>query len=382
MTPPIVVVGGGHAGLSVAALLRQSGPVPVEVFERSSDVGASWRARRPGLLLNTDAWGSSLPGLRLKAASRWPSAEEFVSYLEGYQHRFVPRTRFGIEVLSLRRGRVSSWVVETSSGRQEASAVVLATGPDEVPRRPMWLDNSSFPGIKIHSGAYRTSAPFHGREVVVVGGGESGADIAVDLVSGGASRVELSIRSSPFVMRPSVLGISAQRLAVLGEFQSERSFDRSARLLNSLFYRDLARFGITRTASLHQTARINGHAPVLDRGFADAVRSGQIGVKPALCDLTAEGAHFIDGTTSQPDAVIAATGFIDRVAPLLSSIELPELAQRRHSHVWHDPKNAPGLFLTGYSPALAGNIREAAKSARSIVRLVNRHVRSNVLYEY
>src|SRR5207244_4618714 len=104
------------------------------------------------------------------------------------------------------------WSVATSAGAHEAARVVVATGYSNVPFVPDWP--GEFAGEIVHSTHYRNPRPYHGRRVLVVGAGNSGAEIAVDLVEGGAAAVLLSVRTPPSIVRRDTLGIPSQLLGI------------------------------------------------------------------------------------------------------------------------------------------------------------------------
>src|ERR1041384_1942645 len=103
------------------------------------------------------------------------------------------------------------WTLTTSDGPIAAKRIIVATGYNHTP----WIPWSGFAGELLHSSVYRNPAPYRGRAVLVVGTGNSGAEIAADLVEGGAGRVRVSVRTPPNILRREVGGISSQRLGVM-----------------------------------------------------------------------------------------------------------------------------------------------------------------------
>jgi putative flavoprotein involved in K+ transport len=188
-----IIVGSGPAGLATAAMLRKQG-VPALVLEREPDVAASWRGRYDGLHLHTVRSLSSLPGMRLpRTLGRFVSRDAFVEYLERYAagHRIAVQpatrvTRIDREAAGLR--------VRTDTGDVEAAAVVVATGHQHTPTMPAWPGRDGYAGRLLHSSRYANAAPFAGMRVLVAGTGNSGADIAVELVGTGARQVWVAMR--------------------------------------------------------------------------------------------------------------------------------------------------------------------------------------------
>ncbi|HEY1277835.1 MAG TPA: NAD(P)/FAD-dependent oxidoreductase, partial [Thermoleophilaceae bacterium] len=213
MTPRVAIVGGGAAGLAAAAMLRREG-VSAVVLEAGDEVGAAWRARYDRLHLHTPRLLSCLPGHRIpRSHSRWVARDGVVDYLQEYArvHRLDVRLRTRVERIDRTDGE---WAVSTGNDALRAADVVVATGYSRVPRLPDWPGRSDYRGELVHSGEYRNPGPFRGRDVLVVGTGNSGAEIAVDLADGGAARVALAVRTPPHITRRDSFGIPAQALGI------------------------------------------------------------------------------------------------------------------------------------------------------------------------
>ena len=174
-TSPVIVIGAGPAGLAVAASLRPRG-VRAVVLERADDVGASWRRHYERLHLHTTRRWSGLPGLPIPHRfGRWVARADVVNYLEMYavHHRLDVRT--GVQVKRVARAGYGSWVVETEAGESfTATTVVVATGYNHTPVPPPWPGVEKFPGELVHASTYRNAAPYRGKDVLVVGAGNTG----------------------------------------------------------------------------------------------------------------------------------------------------------------------------------------------------------------
>lgn len=212
MTPGVVIVGAGPAGLAVARTLGDHG-VPYTLLERAPQVGAAWRARYDGLRLHTVRWLSDLPGMRIpRRSGRWVSRDGLVGYLESYARGLPVPPELGVEVTRIDRAD-HGWLLETSAGRREAAEVVLATGYSRTRYLPDWPGRDTFPGPLHHSADYRRPDGYAGLDVLVVGAGNSAAEIAVELARV-AARVYLSVRTPPNIVRRDVLGIPSQLMGV------------------------------------------------------------------------------------------------------------------------------------------------------------------------
>src|SRR6478609_10657276 len=302
---PVIVVGGGPAGLAVAASLGRRG-VPALVLERSAAVGASWRRHYERLHLHTTRRGSSLPGLVIpRRYGRWVARADVVRYLEDYtaHHRLDVRT--GVEVARIDRDVGGTWRVETTAGESlSARAVVVATGYNHTPVPPAWPGRATFTGELVHASDYRHAGPYRGRDVLVVGVGNTGAELAVDLTEGGASRVRLAIRTPPHIVRRSNFGWPAQGTGILVRHLPVTVVDRIARGVARVEVPDLSEFGLPRPATGLYSRVLVGSVPVQDVGLIAAVQART--VEPVAAVESFDGADVVlaDGSRIQPEVVI------------------------------------------------------------------------------
>ena len=200
-----VVIGAGPAGLASAAELRRRG-VPAVVLERADGVAASWRGRYDRLRLNSSRWFSKLPGGRYAPGTGiFPSRDEVVRYLEDYASDNALDVRMNTEVQRIDLDG-TGWVVRTSGADVTAEQVVVAAGYEHTPFVPDWPGRERFRGSLLHAAEYRNPEPYRDRDVLVVGPGCSGMEIAYDLAEGGARRVRLAVRTPPNMLVRSPMG--------------------------------------------------------------------------------------------------------------------------------------------------------------------------------
>jgi putative flavoprotein involved in K+ transport len=360
-----VVIGAGPAGLAVAAVLRGHGRDPL-VLERAARVGESWRSRYDVLRLNTTRWWSGLPGLPIpKSFGTWVSAADYARYLERYAAHHRVDIRFDVTVERiLRRGGV--WAVKAGDDEIPARHVVVATGYDREPFIPAWPGADSFEGDVLHAAAYRNAKPFAGRSVLVVGGGNSAADIAVDLVRGGAMSVWISIRSAPQIVPRTVAGIPMQTVAIAARPLPAWVGDTVVRAVQRLVHGDLSRHGLPRpTASVSDQFARADVVPIIDVDFVRGVRRGEIKVVRAVHGFDHGQVLIADGSRLKPDALIAATGYRRGLEGLVGDLGVLDARGR--------PANAlPGLHFVGYANPLSGNLREFGREATAVATSVAR----------
>ena len=367
MTRVIAVIGAGPAGLASAAMLQRSGE-RVVVLERD-EVGAAWTTRYDRLHLHTVRWLSCLPGYRMpRAFGKWPSRDRVVDYLQHYAERQALDVRTGVEVERLDRGD-ASWIVTTSDGALETERVVIATGHSNVPFLPEW------PGAGAteitHSSAYHNPAPYVGRRVVVVGAGNSGAEIAVDLADGGATDVALSVRTAPNIVRRDTLGFPSQVLGIATAHLPPPVVDRISATLRRVSIPDLAPYGLPAPARPYSDFLRRRVIPILDVGLVEAVRTGHVRVVGALERFENTTAVLSDGTRVDVDAVIAATGFRTGLEPLVGHLGVLNERGEPLVHASQEHPQAPGLHFVGYEVILGGTFGHVGIQAKQLARAVH-----------
>lgn len=395
---PVFVVGAGPGGLATAAALGRRG-VRTIVVDRSSHVGASWRAHYDRLRLHTTRRWSSLPGLPIpRRAGRWVSRDDFVRYLELYTWEHRLELALGVDVLRIerperpleperpegpegngRRGRAGragpGWLLRGNGGRLlRASAVVVATGYNHSPVMPDWPGAAGFSGELLHASRYRSAKPFAGKDVLVVGAGNTAAEIAADLAFGGAGRVRLAVRTAPHILRRSTLGWPAQAGGVLGRRLPAGLVDRAARPLTRLVP-DLTRYGLPRPEAGLYTRVRQGAIPVLDtgrRGLVRAVRRRRVEPVGAVESFDKDAVVLAGGRTITPEVVIAATGYRRGLEPLVGHLGLLDGRGCPLVHGKETHPTAPGLYFTGFVNPLSGMLRELAHDAPRIAAAVAR----------
>ncbi|MFF1402681.1 flavin-containing monooxygenase [Streptomyces sp. NPDC058294] len=369
---PVYVIGAGPGGLAVAHALRARG-VRAVVLERSDRVGASWRRHYDRLRLHTTRRLSALPGLPIpRRFGRWVARDNVVRYLEKYAEHHRLEIVTGVEVHRVERtGDGTGWLLHASGGRElTGTAVVVATGYNHTPRVPDWPGRETYNGEFLHAGEYRAAGPYAGRDVLVVGIGNTGAEIAVDLVEGGAARVRLAVRTAPHILRRSTLGWAAQYTGVLVRRLPVRLVDRLAGPVTRLSTPDLSAHGLPRPdTGLYSRVR-QGAIPVQDVGLTDAVRRGQVEIVAAVEAFDDGKVVLADGSRITPDAVIAATGYVRALEGLVGHLGVLDERGRPVVHGGRTPAQAPGLYFTGFTNPISGMLRELAIDARRIARAV------------
>jgi cation diffusion facilitator CzcD-associated flavoprotein CzcO len=247
---------------------------------------------------------------------------------------------------------------------------VIATGQYREPVIPAWPGREQYRGHLAHSVTYRHPTPFAGQRVLVVGAGNSGAEIATDLAEA-ASFVALSVRTPPPIIPRDPFGLPVQRTSILLSALPPAIADRIGGTTARLALGDLARHGMPAADFTPYRRR---HVPLIDVGFAAALKRGRIAIRRAVDSFSANGVTFADGTSENFDAIVAATGFATGLRSLVNADLLN--ADGEPTGRAGDPTSAAGLYFVGFTHSLRGHLFEANRDSRRLARNVERYLNS------
>jgi len=370
--PEAVVIGAGPGGLATAAMLQRAG-VETVVVDRAPAIGNSWRGHYDRLHLHTVRWLSHLPGFHIPPRyGRWVARDDVVRYLEAYAVRHGLEVRLNTPVERVDRTDVG-WVVRTPAGDLDAAYVVVATGHNHTPVLPSWPGADAFTGELLHASSYRSGAAYRGRSVLVVGSGNTGTEIAVDLVDNGAADVALSVRTPPHIVLREKYGIPSLALGVLFRRLPVRLFDTIAAAMRRIDIGDLSAYGLpTPVDGLYERVRRDDAIPIVDVGFLDVLKSGRITVVPAVEAFERDRVLLADGSVRRADVVVAATGYRRGLDPLVGHLGVLDAGGRPTVRGAATHPSAPRLWFTGYTNPISGMFRELGIDAKRIARAVVR----------
>lgn len=249
----IVIIGAGQAGLATGRELSARG-IPCTILDAASAVGQSWRDRWDSLTIFTPAKYSALPGRALAGApGHSPSKDDVAAYLQAYAQQFELQVRSGVHVSRLSRSG-GGYLLETSDGAIEADVVVVATGPNTHPNIPASASELSKSIVQVHSSDYRNPASVPDGDVLVVGAGTSGTQIALELST--SHHVTIAGRPTPTIpprvsrllgdVQWRVINNLLTRSTPMGRKAAGGFFDRGAPLIG-VGVPDLVKVGVQRT---------------------------------------------------------------------------------------------------------------------------------------
>ncbi len=374
--PDVVVIGAGPAGLAVARELEHRHRISALVVDKAAAPAVSWRNRYDNFRLNTNGFLSHLPGQRIPlTAGRWPTKEDMVRYFDRYVRHQNLTLALGCEVNRIDRA-AEGWLVDTSSGQIRTPAVVLATGKYHTPVVPPWPGLSEFTGEVVHSGNFRNAWPFRDRDVLVVGAGNSAADIAVQLANNdarGVRKIWLAVRTPPHLVRRAMGPIPSDVFLELFARVPARLVDPPIARLNRLLLGDLSVYGFGRPPlGLKATVEQTGRIPTLADELVQAVRAARVEVVAAVTAVDSRRVILDDGTAVTPEVIVAATGFSTDLDGLVGHLGiLDEHGDPRGGFASH---LGEGMFTIGYGIPPRGPLRAIRLAATPLADQIAAHL--------
>ncbi len=339
----VIVIGGSQAGLAIGYHLARSGAT-FAILDAGADIGHAWRSRWDSLKLFTPTQYSGLPGMAFPAPKdTYPLKDDVGSYLMSYASRFDLPVKLDAKVTSLTQTG-DKYLARTADDAFSADQVVVATGPFQTPFVPPLVDDPDHEIFQVHSASYRNPDQLPDGEVLVVGGGNSGFQIAEELSA--TRRVSLAV---------------GQRVPALPQ-----------RFLGKDLFWWLSGVGFMRLSTDSRLGRKAATRDVLIGSSSKKIRRSGVVLRSRLTKLAGRRAFFDDGSEHDVDAIVWATGY----RPDFSWIEIPAVTGPDGGIVHsRGVTGAPGLFFLGLpwqhtrGSALIGFVREdAAFIARQLER--------------
>jgi putative flavoprotein involved in K+ transport len=359
----VLVIGGGQAGLAAGFYLHRlardaargrGGPAPsFAILDANERPGGAWQYYWDSLELFSPAAYSSLPGFRMPP---WdgegnPSAEHVESYLRTYEHRYELPVHRPVTVRAVEDHPDGGYLTRTDRGTWASRVVINATGSWRRPFVPRMPGVEEFAGAQLHTTGYRSRKPFTGQRVVVVGGGNSGAQIAADLLPA-ATAVTWVTRRPPRYLPDDVDGRALFALAT-GHVQALRRGEPSPGGVGSLG--DI----------------------VAVRPVRQARDAGRLESQPMFSGFTPTGLRWSDGRQLEVDTVIWCTGFrpdLGHLRPL--GLALDGTAPATVGDPPTRSRDRAGVFFLGYGDwcgSASATLIGVGAPARATVTAAARH---------
>ncbi|XWS26304.1 hypothetical protein CRYUN_Cryun26dG0020600 [Craigia yunnanensis] len=376
--PGPLIVGAGPSGLATAACLKEKG-VPSVVLERSNCIASLWQLKTyDRLRLHLPKQFCELPLMGFPSDfPTYPTKQQFVGYLEDYARKFDIGPRFNETVsqaeydATLGFWRVRSVGLKGKEMEYVCRWLVVATGENAEALVPEIEGMGEFGGDIRHTSLYKSGEEFRGKRVLVVGCGNSGMEVCLDVCNHNA-RPSLVVRDRVHVLPREMLGRSTFGLSMwLLKWLPIRLVDRFLLIVSWLMLGDTARFGLDRPGlGPLELKNLSGKTPVLDVGTLAKIKSGDIKVCPSIKRLKRHAVEFVNGKTENFDAIILATGYKSNVPSWLKEREMfsekDGYPRRPFPNGW---KGECGLYAVGFTKrGLLGTSLDAKRIAEDIER--------------
>lgn len=369
-TRPYCVVGAGPAGLAAARWLKAL-DVPFEGFERNPAVGGIWNIDFPGSPMYESAHfisSRTLSGFRDFPMPDWypdyPSHRQVLRYIESYADRFDLRRdfKFGVSIDGARPDQKGGWIVGFSDGTERPYAgLITAVGCEWRPFVPSF--NGTFEGEIIHSREFKHPRQFEGRRVLIVGGGNSGCDIACD-ASRSADQALISLRRGYHFIPKHIFGQPADVFDETGPhlpyFIERPVLQGLLRLLNG----DVTRLGLPKP----DHSILESH-PVMNTQILHALGHGDLAVREDVREFRGREVVFADGTVEALDLIVLATGYVRGVPFLPAGVLADDDVSSLFLNVFH--RGEAGLFVLGHFTADGGAYPLLDRQAEMVARVVD-----------
>lgn len=371
-----IIIGAGPGGLSVAACLGKA-KIPYLLFEKTGHVGNEWRGHYDRLHLHTAKMFSALPFMKFpKEFHRYPARQQVVRYFDDYAKKQQIKPKFYHTVTEAKKVNKRWQLTVTDTQNQTTTTytahnLVIATGYNRVPQTPTWQGLEDFKGTVMHSHDYKNGRDFAGKQVMVVGFGNSGAEIALDLWEHGAKPV-MSVRSPVNVLPREVLGMPTLAMGIWQQYLPTKLADNISRLSMRLTVGNLSKYGLKPLDRGPMTEiKNNNRVPMLDVGTIGLIKRGEIVVYPDITKFDASRAYFSDGRQQDLDAIILATGYRPKVNEFLQATNV---LNNEGTPITSGVESAEkGLYFCGFYISPAGMFREMAREAKQITTAIKKH---------
>nr|XP_010933164.1 probable indole-3-pyruvate monooxygenase YUCCA9 [Elaeis guineensis] len=376
VTGPIII-GAGPSGLAVGACLKEQG-VPFEILERSHCIASLWQKRTyDRLKLHLPKQFCELPKLPFpEGYPEYPSKKQFIEYLESYATHFDIKPRFNQSVQSARYDETCGlWRVRTAGTGGEMQYIgqwlVVATGENAEQIIPELEGLGLFGGDVTHVCDYKSGKVYQGKRVLVVGCGNSGMEVCLDLCDHNAFP-SMVVRDSVHVLPREVLGKSTFELAVfLLKWLPLWLVDRILVVLAWLVLGNITKYGLKRPAiGPLELKNTQGRTPVLDIGALGKIKSGDIKVVPGINRFLPGKVELVDGQILDVDSVILATGYRSNVPQWLQGTDFFSKDGYPKVPFPNGWKGTSGLYAVGFTrKGLSGASSDAVRIAKDIGRV-------------
>jgi thioredoxin reductase len=359
-----LIIGGGPSGLAVGAVLRLGG-VSFSIIEKFDKVGYAWHNHYERVHLHTVKQLSALPYMPYPANyPRYVPRKLLIEYFEAYSKKFSLVPYFNQPAKSIKR-EGEYWITETPDVIYKSKKLIVATGYNHSPLSPKWEGVENFQGQILHSKDYRNGKEFLGKRVLVVGIGNTGGEIAIDLFESGA-KVSICVRGPVRIVPREIWGTPMQYSALLFSFLPPKMGDYLSKTILGMILPDYSKYGlVTPEFGTISQLKYQEKVPLIDVGTVSLIKQGAITVVPEILKFNKDSIQFKNGTEEKFDVVLLATGYRSGLESFFSGY--PELFNEKgYPKIRGRETELPGLYFLGFNNHVGGFLRNIGIEAKRI----------------
>ena len=351
----VCVIGAGPCGLATLKNLLQAGCRDVVCYEEGSGIGGNWAFTDDPRRISVHASSHSLSSRRMasfddvpmpKSYPAFPSHRQLLAYFTDYARAFElqPHIRLGARVEHCALGGDGRWTVRVTTNAETRAelfdSLLVCTGHHREAFLPAYP--GTFTGRIVHSSTYKRPDPFRGQRVLVVGAGNSAADIAVD-VARLASRAALSVREGTYFLPDRMFGLPVDVVYAFWRSKLPKPLLQSAlKLWLRLAIGRWEAYGLQPPAN----PPLEEH-PTVNSGVLEALRHGRLVARRGIERFDGHTVHFTDGTQEEFDAIIMGTGFRTSFPFLSRQVADWDMAKTPPLYLKMMHPTIPSLFFIG-----------------------------------
>ena len=361
-----LIIGAVPAGLAVSGSFRKAG-MDFEILEQTNKIASKCNTHYDSLLLHKVKSLSSLPYQDFPVDyPQYIPRQQLVTYYENYAKQFDINPHFNCEVTAVLK-KNDLWQIECANDKIfEAQNVIIATGLNRIPKLPNWNGQDSYKGEILHAASYKNHLKFKGKKVLVIGMGNTGAEIALDLAEakidvGVSVRSEIAVIPRDFLGRP--IQLTAKKLAKL----PFRLGDVMGALVRRITFGTIQQHGLpVSTAQPRILIQEQGKTPIIDLGTIAKIKKGEITVFKDVLEFHENSIRFTDNKIEDFDVVILATGYYPAIAKFLENkgSVLNYTGEPANKIAKGEQK---GLYFIGYDKFTLGGILGTLKNDSALI---------------
>jgi indole-3-pyruvate monooxygenase len=361
-----LIIGAGAAGLAAAACLQKEG-IEYIILEQYPQVATAWRNHYDRLHLHTSKKWSKLPFKRFDhSLPDYPSRRQVIDYFDAYAKELNIHPVFNTGVISIKK-ELNNWITETNNGSYVSLFVIMATGLNHQPNIPVYDGMNSFKGEIMHSSVYKNGAAFTGKNVLIVGFGNSACEQAICLHEHGAHPA-MSVRSAVNVLPRDILGIPILEIGRLTAALPAKVADKINGPVIRMLVGDIKKLGLKKSSyGPREQIEKQKKIPLLDIGTIQLIRQGHIKIYGDIIKIINTTVCFENDRKQDFDAIIFATGYSHNLGrfPGISAERIKDLDKPvgRQSLFGKD-----GLYFCGFYVTPTGMLREIGIEAKKIAK--------------